>query len=160
EVGKTSASVKYQLDFARTLIDTEKLGQNPAGVTDLITISISSTDINGHAFGPDDPSQEALIEQSDAILDGFFTSLDRAIGLKNIIVALSGDHGVAITQKSGEAERMPVADFTPESFTHPLEAALEKKWPLKTKHPYILQMDNPYLLLNRQSFEAAQVSEE
>ena len=160
EVGKTSASVRYQLDFAHTLIDSEKLGQNPAGVTDLITISISSTDINGHAFGPDDPSQEALIEQSDALLDEFFTALDKTIGLKNIVVALSGDHGVAITHKEGEAERMPVADFTHDSFTRPLEAALEKKWPLKTKHPYILQMDNPYLLLNRRSFEAAQVSEE
>jgi len=160
EVGKTPASVKYQFDFARALIDAEKLGRNPAGVTDLITISISSTDINGHAVGPDDPSQEALIEQSDAILDEFFSSLDKTIGLKNIVVALSGDHGVAITHKSGDAERMPVADFMPDSFTRPLEAALEKKWPLKSKYPYILQMDNPYLLLNRQSFEAAHISEE
>jgi hypothetical protein len=160
EVGKTPASVQYQFDFARALINAEKLGNNPAGVTDLITISISSTDINGHAVGPDDPSQEALIEKSDAILDDFFTSLDKTVGLKNIVVALSGDHGVAITRKAGEAERMPIADFSTASFTAPLEAALEKRFPLKGKYPYILQMDNPYLLLNRPAFEAAHVSEE
>jgi len=160
EAGKSSASVKYELDFARALIDAEKLGQNPAGVTDLITISVSSTDINGHAFGPDDPSQEALIEQSDAILDDFFTHLDKTVGLKNIVVALSGDHGVATTHKAGEAERMPVADFSADTFTRPLEQALEKKWPVKAGQRYILQMDNPYLLLNRQAFEAAHVGEE
>jgi arylsulfatase A-like enzyme len=159
-VGRTSASVQYQLDFAQALIDAEKLGKNPAGVTDMITISISSTDINGHAFGPDDSSQEALIVQSDALLDTFFSHLDQTLGLKNIIVAVTGDHGVATSQTAGDADRMPVLGFSPESFTKPLETILEQKYPLKGKGAYILQMDNPYLLLNREAFEAAGVSEE
>jgi arylsulfatase A-like enzyme len=159
-VGRTAASVQYQLDFAQTLIDAEKLGQNPTGVTDMITISISSTDINGHAFGPDDPSQEALIVQSDALLDAFFTHLDQTIGLKNIIVAATGDHGVATSQKAGDADHMPVLEFSADLFTKPLEAMLEAKYPLKDKGAYILQMDNPYLLLNKEAFEVAGVSEE
>ncbi len=36
KVGRSSASVGYQLDFAKALIVGEKLGQNPAGVTDMI----------------------------------------------------------------------------------------------------------------------------
>jgi hypothetical protein len=159
-VGRTAASVQYQLDFAQTLIDAEKLGKNSAGVTDMITISISSTDINGHAFGPDDPSQEALIVQSDALLNAFFNHLDQTIGLGNILVAVTGDHGVATSQKAGDAARMPVLDFSPESFTKPLETMLEQKYPLKDKGAYILQMDNPYLLLNREAFEAVGLSEE
>ena len=159
-VGRTAASVQYQLDFAQTLIDAEKLGKNPAGVTDMITISISSTDINGHAFGPDDPSQEALIVQSDTLLDAFFTHLDQTIGLTNIFIAVTGDHGVATSQKAGDAARMPVLEFPPELFTKPLETMLEAKYPLKGKEAYILQMDNPYLLLNREAFEAAGLSEE
>jgi arylsulfatase A-like enzyme len=159
-VGRSAASVSYQLDFAEALIAGEKLGQNPANVTDMITISISSTDINGHAFGPDDPSQKELIIQSDAALDAFFTFLDKTIGLKNVMVAMTGDHGVATTQKAGDAEGMPVLDFSPADFTAPLEQRLEEKFPLKTKGKYVLQMDNPYLLLNRGAFEAAGVSEE
>src|SRR3984957_15317067 len=146
-VGRSSASVEYQLDFAQTLIDAEKLGKNPAGVTDMITISISSTDINGHAFGPDDPSQEALIVQSDTLLDAFFTHLDQTIGLTNIFIAVTGDHGVATSQKAGDAARMPVLEFPAELFTKPLETMLEAKYPLKGEEAYILQMDNPYLLL-------------
>jgi predicted AlkP superfamily pyrophosphatase or phosphodiesterase len=160
KVGRSIASVYYQLDFAKALIDGEKLGQNVAGVTDIITISISSTDINGHAFGPDDPSQKELIVKSDAALNEFFTSLDKTVGLKNIVVAMSGDHGVSTTQKAGDSMGMPVLDFNPELFTKEVEKLLEAKYPLKGKGTYILQMDNPYLLLNRGAFEAAGVGEE
>ena len=78
----------------------------------MITISVSSTDINGHAFGPIDPSQRELIVHSDALLDTFFTFLDKTIGLKNVMVAMTGDHGVATSQKSGDAMGMPVLDFS------------------------------------------------
>jgi hypothetical protein len=159
-VGRSAASVSYQLDFAKALIEGEKLGKNPAGVTDMITISVSSTDINGHAFGPDDPSQHELIVQSDGLLDAFFTFLDKTIGLKNVMVAMTGDHGVATSQKAGDAMGMPVLDFPAKQFTEPLETMLEAKYPLKGKGVYVLQMDNPYLLLNRQAFEAAGVGEE
>lgn len=160
KVGRSAASVSYQLDFAKALIAGEKLGQNPASVTDMITISVSSTDINGHAFGPDDPSQEALIVQSDAILDSFFTFLDNYIGLKNVMIAMTGDHGVATSQKSADAMGMPALDFPPAQFTEPIEALLEAKYPPKGKGPYLLQMDNPYLILNRPAFEAAGVQED
>jgi hypothetical protein len=126
----------------------------------MITISISSTDINGHAVGPDDPSQKALIVQSDIALDSFFTFLDKTVGLSNVVVAMTGDHGVATTQKAGDAMGMPVLDFPPDQFTKPLERMLEAKYPLKTKAGYVLQMDNPYLLLNRVAFEAAGIGEE
>lgn len=159
-VGRSAASVAYQLDFAKALIIGERLGNNPAKVPDMITISISSTDINGHAFGPDDPSQEQLIVQSDAALDHFFTFLDKTVGLKNVMVAMTGDHGVATTQKAGEAVGMPVLGFSADDFTRPLEQELEAKYPLKGKGKYVLQMDNPYLLLNRYAFEAAGINEE
>jgi hypothetical protein len=160
KVGRSAASVSYQLDFAKALIEAEKLGQNPAGVTDMITISVSSTDINGHAFGPDDPSQRELIVQSDVLLDAFFNFLDRTVGLKNVMVAMTGDHGVATSQEAGDAMGMPVLDFPPAKFTKPLEAMLEAKYPLKGKGAYVLQMDNPYLLLSRPAFEAAGIDEE
>ena len=124
----------------------------------MITISISSTDINGHDFGPDDPSQEALIVQSDALLDAFFTHLDQTIDFRNILIAVTGDHGGATSQKAGDADRMPVLEFPAELFTKPLEKMLEAKYPLKDKGADILQMDNPYLPLNREAFEAAGLS--
>jgi hypothetical protein len=160
DVGGTAAGVRYQLDFARALIAAEHLGHNPAGATDLLTLSISSTDIHGHAVGSEDATQRTLIAQSDRLLDAFFTYLDNTVGLSNVMIAMTGDHGAAVSQKSAASIRMPVLDFPSTSFIQPLEAMLEKKWPLKKKGAYVIQMDNPYLLLNRQAFEAVGVSEE
>ena len=116
-MGKSAASVGYQLDFAKALIVGRSSGRIRDGVTDMITISVSSTDINGHALGPDDPSQHELIVQSDVLLDAFFTFLDKTIGLKNVMVAMTGDHGVATSQKAGDAMGMPVLDFPAKQFT-------------------------------------------
>ena len=74
---------------------------------------------------------------------------------------MTGDHGVATSQEAGDACRnarpgLPLRH----RFTKPLEAMLEEKYPLKTKNLYVLQMDNPYLILNPLAFEAAGVSEE
>ena len=40
------------LDFAKALIQNEKLGQNENGAPDYLQISFSSTDYVGHLFGP------------------------------------------------------------------------------------------------------------
>jgi hypothetical protein len=73
---------------------------------------------------------------------------------------MTGDHGVATSQTSADAMGMPALDFPPAQFTKPIEALLEAKYPPKGKGPYLLQMDNPYLILNRPAFEAAGVQEE
>ena len=70
-VGSTPAANSYELDFAKALITGEKLGQN--GVTDLITISLSANDIQGHQFGPDSDLEQQMILSLDHDLDGFFT---------------------------------------------------------------------------------------
>ena len=58
-MGRTPAANSYELDFAKALITGEKLGQN--GVTDLLVVSLSANDIQGHQFGPDSDSEEQMI---------------------------------------------------------------------------------------------------
>jgi predicted AlkP superfamily pyrophosphatase or phosphodiesterase len=92
-VGRTPAANRYELDFAKALISGEKLGQN--GVTDLLVVSLSPNDIQGHQFGPDSDSEEQMILSLDRDLDGFNTWLDKTVGLQNVWLALSADHGIA-----------------------------------------------------------------
>ncbi len=80
-----------------------------------------------------------MIVESDVFLDGFFTFLDKTVGLKNVMVAMTGDHGVATSQIAADAAGMPALDFPPAEFTKPLEAMLEAKYALKAKGPYVLQ---------------------
>ncbi|MFN2975330.1 alkaline phosphatase family protein [Terriglobus aquaticus] len=161
-VGRTPASVSYQLDFAKALIQGEQMGRNPAGVTDMLTLSISSTDILGHGVGPDSPEQRAMIDAADAQLDAFFTWLDSYVGLQNVVVALSGDHGVAPTEQQSARIGMPGAAFSAPKMIAFVEAALEKRFPQVDRHgrSLVLSPELPWLQIQPEPFQAAGVKEE
>ena len=89
----TQAADHYELDFADALIAGEKLGQGQT--TDLLTISLSAHDAIGHRYGPDSEEEHAEVLGLDRSLDRFFTSLDKSIGLGNVWIALTADHGIA-----------------------------------------------------------------
>src|SRR5271170_4686173 len=74
-VGGTPAAVSYELDFTKALITGAGLGKHTT--TDLLTLSISSTDILGHRVGPDADEQRQMVDAADADLDEFFTWLDK-----------------------------------------------------------------------------------
>ena len=91
-VGRMPAANSYELDFAKALITGEKLGQS--GVTDLLVVSLSANDIQGHQFGPDSEFEEQMILGLDKDLDGFAGWLDQTVGLQNVWMALTADHGI------------------------------------------------------------------
>jgi hypothetical protein len=157
EVGQKPAAVQYMMDFAKTLVKNENLGRN--NVTDMLTVSISNTDILGHKVGPDSPKQREMINAVDISLNDFFSFLDKQVGLENVIVALSGDHGVAPTMRAANDAQMPSAAVKSASLLKALEGSLDKKWPVMRGEKYVLGGEYPYIQLNQKAFEAAHVSE-
>jgi predicted AlkP superfamily pyrophosphatase or phosphodiesterase len=95
--------------FAEQAIRGEQLGQR--GATDLLTISFSSNDYVGHRVGPDAPEVEDMSARTDELLGRLFRLLDEKVGLANVVVALTADHGVAPAPAKDEAaqkvRRMP-----------------------------------------------------
>lgn len=87
------------LDFARAAVRAEKLGQR--GVTDLLCISLSSTDNIGSAFGPNSHEMIDNLIRLDLALGSFVTDLESAVGGENLLLVLAGDHGV-----------MPLPEYT------------------------------------------------
>jgi predicted AlkP superfamily pyrophosphatase or phosphodiesterase len=69
------------------------MGQN--SVTDVLTISLSVNNIQGHQFGPDSDARREMIVRLDQDPDSFFSYIDKKIGLENVMVALTADHGIA-----------------------------------------------------------------
>ena len=49
----------------------------------------------GHRYGPDSDQERQMVMGLDRDLDSFFGWLDKSVGLKNVWLALSADHGVA-----------------------------------------------------------------
>lgn len=91
--------------FAEGAITGEQLGQR--GETDLLTVSFSSNDYVGHRVGPDAPEVRDISIRTDQLLAKLFRAIDQKVGLKNTIVVLSADHGVASLPEKQEADKMP-----------------------------------------------------
>lgn len=83
------------LEFARAAIEGENLGANPAGVPDLLGVSLSAHDYVNHAHGPESRMSHDHLQRLDRMLAGFFTYLDKRVGSDNYLVVLTADHGFA-----------------------------------------------------------------
>ncbi len=160
-VGPTPAANAYELDFARALITGEQLGSRP--VTDMLTISLSATDLLGHHLGPDSAAERQMVDSLDVQLDSFFSWLDKNVpgGLADIWVTLSADHGVAPVPAQAVALGLPAASIDLNAFVSNLNDAMNAKFSPGEKVEYLLpHQELPYLSLNRPSFDVAGINEQ
>lgn len=92
-LNETPAMNEIQLNFAREAIRNERLGQGEA--TDFLAISLSENDHVGHAYGPYSTQVADMTLRTDRDLAEFFKDLDRTVGLGNVWITLSADHGIS-----------------------------------------------------------------
>ncbi len=81
------------LDFSKTLITHEQLGQDE--IPDYLSISFSAVDAVNHFFGPSSLENEDVVVQLDRTLADLFAFIDKTVGLKHTLIVLSADHGMA-----------------------------------------------------------------
>ncbi len=77
-------------DFALAAIDGEDLGQD--NITDVLTVSFSSTDYVGHNFGVNSKEAEDTYLRLDQDLARLLKGLDEKVGKGNYTVFLTADH--------------------------------------------------------------------
>ena len=159
EAGATPASVSYLMDFAKSLVTAEQMGRHET--TDVLTISISSTDLLGHRVGPDAPEQRAMIDAIDGDLNDFFGWLDKHVdgGMGNVWVSLTGDHGVGPSLDAAHAARMPAALYNLKQVYAEVNRGLNARYSPGKSVNYLLQTAQPYLMLDPRPFEERKVAE-
>jgi hypothetical protein len=82
----------YVVDFAKALIDAESLGLDET--PDFLAVTLSALDSVGHEYGPDSPEVADTLERLDDSVGDLLELIDQRIGLEQVIVVLSSDHGV------------------------------------------------------------------
>ena len=112
--------------FTERAIVAEKLGQR--NVTDLLAVSFSANDYVGHAKGPDSPEVREMSIQTDRVLGKLFSFVDSQIGMGNVLVVFTADHGVAPVPEVNEARRMPGGRMPPGVVRKAVEDALDAKY--------------------------------
>lgn len=138
---------RLTLDFAKALVENERLGQNEDDVPDYLQISFSSTDYIGHLFGPSSLETEDNILRLDRTLADLFQFIDEKVGLDQTLIVLSGDHGAPEAPEYMASLGLSTGRFAFDWFKTegPLTKALQKKF---GRDDLIAGHSHPYLYLN------------
>jgi predicted AlkP superfamily pyrophosphatase or phosphodiesterase len=142
------------LDFAKALVENEKLGQNDSGAPDYLQISFSSTDYIGHLFGPSSLETEDNILRLDRTLADLFQFIDEKVGLDQTLIVLSGDHGAPEAPEYMATLGLSTGRFAFDWFKTegPLTKALQKKF---GRNNLVAGHSHPYLYLDLDAITAA-----
>ncbi len=116
------------LDFARAAVLGENLGKNPAGVADVLGVSLSSHDYVNHAFGPESKMSHDHLQRLDRMIAEFFTFLDQRVGMDNVIVVMTADHGFANTPEFAQAQHRDAARIDGERLVTALDKQLTQDY--------------------------------
>jgi predicted AlkP superfamily pyrophosphatase or phosphodiesterase len=155
-IGSTTLGNEYEFDFGKELIVYENVGRGPA--TDLLSISLSPNDILGHQVGPDSPEMHQMALDLDRQLAEFINFLGHQIGLADVWIALSADHGVSPLPDQAKKLRIPAANLPMSKIEVQINAAIAAKF--SPGHPAnYVKLDYPMAWLDEDAFAAAHVHE-
>lgn len=155
-VGPTPFANEYEFEFAKELMLYENVGRGPA--TDLLSISLSANDILGHQVGPDSPEMAEMALALDRELADFFNFMGHQIGLANVWIALSADHGVSALPDIAKKLRIPAANLDSAKLNEEVNAALTAKFSPGHAANFV-KLEYPLVWLNNDAFAALHVKE-
>lgn len=140
-------------EFAMRMVTEEGLGRDE--VPDLLAIGFSANDLIGHVYGPDSHEVMDATVRTDRLLARFFRFLNRNVGLQNIVIVLTADHGVAplpervnrLNPGAGAARLDPAVLATA------AETALRSRFGNPVEANWVARVAQPWLYLNVRGLE-------
>jgi len=155
-VGPTAFGNEYEFEFAKALVLYENVGRGPA--TDLLAISLSPNDMLGHRVGPDSPEMKQMALDLDRQLSEFINFLGHQIGLADVWIALSADHGIASLPDQVKQFHIPAANLDSAKLEAQINSAITAKF--SSGHPAAyVKLDYPMAWLDPDAFAAVHVHE-
>jgi hypothetical protein len=155
-IGSTTFGNEYEFEFAKELMVYENVGRGPA--TDLLAISLSPNDILGHQVGPDSPEMHQMALDLDRELADFINFLGHQVGLADVWIALSADHGVSSLPDAVKKLRIPAANLEAGKIEAQINGALTAKFSPGHPAAYV-KLDYPVAWLDQEAFAAAPMHE-
>ncbi len=91
DVKTSNEGISLTFKMAKAALENERMGQDD--ITDLLAVSVSSTDAIGHKYGTRGKENYEAYMELDRDLADFFEFLDRKVGKGNYLFFLTADHG-------------------------------------------------------------------
>ena len=153
-------SMEMLFEATRQVIDRERLGRDTA--TDVLCVGVSTTDYAGHVFGPDSREVEDMFARADRHMASLIDHLDRTVGRKNYVLAVTSDHGVApipeIIRRQAEQQRATIdaGRIREAEIQARIDSALSRAYgPLAPGTSYVREIFEPSIYLNWERLTAA-----
>lgn len=97
--------IEWTMQLALNALENEKLGNDES--TDILAMSFSSHDMAGHKYGPFSSEVEAITLAEDREISKMLKVLKKKFGsLDDIVVILTGDHGIPPTVEHSKSSRL------------------------------------------------------
>jgi predicted AlkP superfamily pyrophosphatase or phosphodiesterase len=154
-ISATPFGNNFTFDMAMAAINGEQLGTGTS--TDLLTVSLSSPDYIGHAYGPNSIEAEDGFLRLDKELGDFLNFLDQRFGKEECLVFLTADHGAANMPAFLKEHKIPAGNFDDEKI------ATEMNQLLKTKtgtDELVIGIMNYQVYLNRNAMATAKLNKD
>ena len=137
--------------IAESLIKNENLGKDE--FCDFLSISFSSIDYIGHAFGPNSIEMEDAIIRLDKELEAFLTFLDLSVGENQYTLFLTADHGALQVPTLLKEYQIPSG-----LFNHDLRSDLNKYLTKELGvNNLILAVQNHQVFFNSEAIDSSNV---
>ncbi|MEO8149812.1 MAG: alkaline phosphatase PafA [Bacteroidia bacterium] len=130
--------------FAEAAIDGEELGKD--SITDMLTVSFSSTDYVGHKYGTHAIETEDVYLKLDKDLEEFLNFLDKKIGNQNILLFLTADHAAIPNPVFLADHKIPAGYFDSKPMIDSLKKTFIKYY---ADSNLFATFDNDQIYLNR-----------
>ncbi len=138
--------------MAEAAVDNEQLGQT-AGQTDMLAISISSTDAIGHEYSTRGPENKSVYLRLDRDVATFLKHLDEEVGKGNYLLFLTADHGASHNYNFLKSHRIPADGWDYDKSVSELNKYLRSQFPSMTSDP-VLGEDNYHFFFNDKAYSA------
>jgi predicted AlkP superfamily pyrophosphatase or phosphodiesterase len=152
-VKSTPQGNTYLKDLAIELIKAEQLGKDR--ITDVLTLSFSSTDYIGHQFGPHAQELVDTYIKLDKDIAEILKHIDSTVGQENALIFLTADHGVVSVPNELKARKIPAGYFNASNLTAELNNHISKRYGNNT---WVLKYSNQQFYLNRNLIEEEKIS--
>lgn len=148
-------------DFAREAIVNESLGADAD--TDVLTVSFSANDIVGHRFGPYSQETMDMTLRVDRQIGSLLDFVDEKVGLKNVIVVFTSDHGVAPVPEHASRVNLPGGRIKPSEIIAAIKKAIRVRYQKGAEDntaDYVAAFSNYNLYFNYSALERDGVKRE
>lgn len=144
------------LELAKVIVRNEDLGQDEH--PDFLGISLSLADGVGHRYGPYSQETMDMFLRMDQFLQDFFDFLNKEVGLRNILLVLSSDHGVAMLPEYARRLGLETGRVggRMKNLARDLEQELRYRW---GDGSYIENLSGGNVYYNRETLEEKGISE-